>query len=223
MSETYSPEKYLPTIDAILGVADLEQITVKKIRNALQELFGVDLLDHKKEINEFILARYYDLIDRRTEEEKSEKERKEEIEKLDALLAARLLKSEVSGPLMRARRQNRVVKKARGTGQSTANNAGFNREMVLSPELLVVVGLSKMSRPQVVKAMWAYIKANDLQNPDDKRQIECDYLLQGVFKKKTVGAFEMNKILNKHIFKPEEVLSNGVKKEATYESDEDSG
>jgi len=30
-----------------LSVADLEEITVKKIRNALQELFGIDLQPYK--------------------------------------------------------------------------------------------------------------------------------------------------------------------------------
>lgn len=44
---TYDPEHYRPMIDAILSVADLEEITVKRIRNALQELFAVDLLPHK--------------------------------------------------------------------------------------------------------------------------------------------------------------------------------
>lgn len=37
----------LTRVQAILGVADLEQITVKKIRNALQELFEIDLKPHK--------------------------------------------------------------------------------------------------------------------------------------------------------------------------------
>ncbi|KAK6456181.1 SWIB/MDM2 domain-containing protein [Scheffersomyces xylosifermentans] len=238
MSSEYKPERYLPTIDAILSVANLEEITVKRIRNALQELFGVDLQQHKKEINEVILGRYYDLVDKRAEEEKSEKQRRKEIERQDALMAAQLSKSEINGPVMRARtvlakrgtpdkKSSKVTKpkKERKKREGPVNN-GFNREMILSTELSDVLGLSRCSRPQVVKQLWAYIKDRELQNPNDKRQIFCDEKLQNVFKKKTVGAFEMNKFLSKHIFKPEEIgetnSSGSVKKEKyAYDSEED--
>lgn len=76
--------------------------------------------------------------------------------------------------------------------------------MYLSPDLTAVIGIEKTSRPQVVKYLWSYIKDNNLQNPNDKRQIECDTKLYQLFKKKTVGAFEMNRLLSNHIFKPED-------------------
>lgn len=56
-------------------------------------------------------------------------------------------------------------------------------EKALSPELTNVIGVDKCSRPQVVKLLWAYIKDHNLQNPQDKRQIECDEKLQKLFKK----------------------------------------
>jgi len=43
-----------------------------------------------------------------------------------------------------------------------------------------------MSRPQVVKKIWEYVKERNLQNPDDKRQIMCDEKLQAVFKQDSV-------------------------------------
>jgi len=48
---------------------------VKKIRKALQELFGVDLNAHKKQINEVILNRYYNLQRTRKDESENEKKR----------------------------------------------------------------------------------------------------------------------------------------------------
>ena len=54
--------------------------------------------------------------------------------------------------------------------------------MALSPELTNVIGVDKCSRPQVVKLLWAYIKDHNLQNPQDKRQIECDEKLQNYLK-----------------------------------------
>ena len=64
--------------------------------------------------------------------------------------------------------------KSKSNTKRLAPNNAFNREMALSPELTNVIGVDKCSRPQVVKLLWAYIKDHNLQNPQDKRQIECD-------------------------------------------------
>ncbi|CAM9777280.1 unnamed protein product [Heterosigma akashiwo] len=55
-----------------------------------------------------------------------------------------------------------------------------------------------MSRPQVVKQLWVYIKGNDLQNPENKREILCDDKLKGLFEVEKVSMFGMHKILSKH-------------------------
>lgn len=39
----------------------------------------------------------------------------------------------------------------------------------------------KLSRPQTVKRIWDYVKANDLQDPGDRRFILCDGPMQAVF------------------------------------------
>lgn len=62
----------------------------------------------------------------------------------------------------------------------------------------------QLSRPQVVKKIWEYIKANDLQDPSDKRQILCDEKLQSVFKTDKVHMFTMNKLLGKQLYDIEE-------------------
>lgn len=61
-----------------------------------------------------------------------------------------------------------------------------------------------MSRPQVVKKLWEHIKANDLQDPSDKRQIVCDEKLQATFKVARVDMFQMNKLLGNHLYPIEE-------------------
>ncbi|KAG7191701.1 uncharacterized protein KQ657_002837 [Scheffersomyces spartinae] len=238
MSDEYDGSKYLATVDAILSVADLELITVKRIRNALQELFGVDLLPHKvcirkqqtsqtamyytnrqKQINALIKTRYWDLADKRKAEEededdeeetsttkvkvKSDSERLKEIEKKDALLAAKLQRMDSKRYSTRSvdkpRETKKIITKKRQLS-TKQKNTGFNKEMALSPELSQVVQTNLCSRPQVVKLMWKYIKESELQDPTDKRKIICDEKLRALFKKPSVGAFEMNKILSKHIF-----------------------
>jgi chromatin remodeling complex protein RSC6 len=47
--------------------------------------------------------------------------------------------------------------------------------------------------------MWQYIKSNNLQNPQNKREILADEKLEPIFGKKTVTMFEMNKHLAQHL------------------------
>lgn len=68
-----------------------------------------------------------------------------------------------------------------------------------SPELAAVVGSDPLPRPEVVSKVWDYIKKNDLQNPQNKREIIADDKLQPVFGKDRVTMFEMNKHLSRHL------------------------
>jgi DNA topoisomerase-3 len=45
---------------------------------------------------------------------------------------------------------------------------------VPSAELAAVIGSDPVARPQVVKKLWDYIKANGLQDAKDKRSINAD-------------------------------------------------
>jgi upstream activation factor subunit UAF30 len=51
----------------------------------------------------------------------------------------------------------------------------------LSAAMVSVLGKEILPRPQVVSRLWEYIKANDLQNPADKREILCDDKLKKIF------------------------------------------
>jgi chromatin remodeling complex protein RSC6 len=69
-----------------------------------------------------------------------------------------------------------------------------------SAELAAIVGSAKLARGEVVSKMWAYIKANNLQNPANKREIIADAKLKPVFHGlDKVTMFEMNKHLAKHL------------------------
>jgi len=70
----------------------------------------------------------------------------------------------------------------------------------VSPELEAVVGKGPMPRSEVVKALWIYIKKNNLQDPQHKRNINADAALKAVFGGKgTVDMFEMTKLVSKHL------------------------
>ena len=79
-------------------------------------------------------------------------------------------------------------------------NAALMKPMTLSPDLQAVIGAGPMSRGEVVKKLWEYIKKNDLQDPTNKRNINADEHLKKVFGgKATVNMFEMTKLVSKHL------------------------
>lgn len=80
-----------------------------------------------------------------------------------------------------------------------AATSAFMRTMTPSRELAAVVGDSPLSRPDATKRLWDYIKANNLQNPQNKRNILCDAKLQSVMGKSEVTMFEMAGLLSRHL------------------------
>ena len=81
----------------------------------------------------------------------------------------------------------------------TANPA-LLKPLNLSAELEAVVGKGPMSRGQVVKQIWVYIKKHNLQNPSNKRNILADEKLKPLFGGKAeVTMFEMTKLVSAHM------------------------
>jgi SWIB-domain-containing proteins implicated in chromatin remodeling len=79
-------------------------------------------------------------------------------------------------------------------------NSAFMKPMTISAELAAVVGNGPMPRSEVVKKLWEYIKKNNLQDPENKRNINADANLQAVFGgKKVVNMFEMTKLVSAHL------------------------
>ena len=69
----------------------------------------------------------------------------------------------------------------------------------LSAELEAVVGKGPMTRAQVTSKVWEYIKANDLQDKKDKRQINPDAKLGAVIGKDQISMFKMTGAVSKHM------------------------
>lgn len=70
----------------------------------------------------------------------------------------------------------------------------------LTPELGHIVGGTSMPRAEVLKKVWDYIRAHNLQDPKDKRKIIPDAHLEKVFgTKETTDMFKMTGLLSKHM------------------------
>ena len=91
-----------------------------------------------------------------------------------------------------------AAKKAAAPKTPRAPGAGLKP----SAELGAVIGPDNVARPQVVKKLWDYIKANGLQDAKDKRSINADAKLLPVFGKDQVTMFELAGIVGKHLSAP---------------------
>jgi upstream activation factor subunit UAF30 len=75
----------------------------------------------------------------------------------------------------------------------------LQKPLQLSDDLTAVVGPGPLSRGEVVSKVWSYIKSNNLQNPQNRREILADDKLRKVLGKDKVTMFEMNKHLAQHL------------------------
>jgi upstream activation factor subunit UAF30 len=79
-------------------------------------------------------------------------------------------------------------------------NPAFMKPVKPSPELAAIVGATPLPRTEVTKKVWEYIKAHNLQNPKNKRNILADDKLKVIFGGKSeVSMFEMTSLLSKHL------------------------
>ena len=88
----------------------------------------------------------------------------------------------------------------KSTAAKRAPNAAFMKAMTPSADLAAVVGNTPLPRTEVTKRVWEYIRKNNLQDAQNKRQINADESLRKVFGgKKSVTMFEMTKLVNQHL------------------------
>ncbi|KAK3423887.1 hypothetical protein EUGRSUZ_F00636 [Eucalyptus grandis] len=69
-----------------------------------------------------------------------------------------------------------------------------------------------MPRTEIVRQLWAYIRKNNLQDPNNKRKIICNDELRLVFETDCTDMFKMNKLLAKHISSMEPTKASESKK-----------
>jgi len=95
--------------------------------------------------------------------------------------------------------------KAADGGDKKPNTGGLNAPMVLSADLRAVCGgAAVLSRAQIVKQLWVYIKANELQRASNKQIIECDEAMQKVMGgEREIKGFSMSKYIGAHVTKPD--------------------
>lgn len=188
-------------IDYLRGM-DISILSLNDILSKLLDRFGKDFSNEKETIEEILVE--LNIASDRSENDVDDYE-----------LARRLQKQECrhSGRRTKKKGRNAVVKKS-SSSSATAKNA-FSRPLLVSKCLQDITNTEMCSRPDVVKAIWKYIKEHDLQDPNDKRFILCDDLLTKIFRKKRISCFGMNRELSKHLMPTDE---STVKVEEDHDS-----
>ena len=88
---------------------------------------------------------------------------------------------------------------AAGADASTAVRGGIPQLVTPSPELGAIVGMTPLTRAELTTRVWAYIKAHELQDAQDRRHIHADATLHKILGRDQVSMFEMPKLLNQHV------------------------
>ncbi len=90
--------------------------------------------------------------------------------------------------------------KKKAAAKKRKPSAAFMRPMNISDDLAAVVGSKPIPRTEVTKKLWVYIKKNNLQDSENRRNINADDNLLKIFGgKKQVSMFEMTKLVSKHL------------------------
>ena len=99
-------------------------------------------------------------------------------------------------------KKTKAKAKKKSTGPKKPRNV---KPSDLSPEMAEFLGETELPLTQVIKKTWEHIKANDLQDPKDKRIIIPDEKLAKIFgSSEPIQMFKMTKLLSQHLTKKPE-------------------
>ncbi len=97
-----------------------------------------------------------------------------------------------------------VIAKSNGTTVPEVppgnEDSPFWKLVTPSTQLAAIVGSEPLFRTEVTKKIWEYIKANNRQDPSNRRMIHADAKLKPIFDNKdVVSMFEMTKLIANHL------------------------
>ncbi|CAK9872303.1 unnamed protein product [Sphagnum jensenii] len=220
MLMTVSDADIVRRLTSVLKTADLATTTTTAIRQHLEHELGVDLSDKKvfirqqvdlylqqqeqedKEKEEEEEAQGEEEEEEQQEEQEQEQQQQDEVDDYGKQTATTRSDSKqrlVAKIGHNASKESSPKEKKKRTGGS-GGAGGLNKLCSLSPELQAVVGETELPRTQVVKLLWAYIRENGLQDPENRRKIICNDVLRILFNTDSTDMFKMNKLLSKHIW-----------------------
>ncbi|XP_043714047.1 upstream activation factor subunit UAF30-like isoform X2 [Telopea speciosissima] len=214
-----SDSELVGRLQEFLRTSDLTTTTTAIVRRKLEEDFGIDLSEKKSFIREQVDLFLQSQLEKTEEVDEEEEEEDEEEGNAGADNdGKRKIKSEENSGSDSEEEdedaegevdEDEKPRHGSGSGKRASSKptkdvkkrgGGFTKLCTLSPQLQKFLGVPELARTEVVKQIWAYIRKNDLQDPNNRRDIICDERLHELFRVKSINMFQMNKALSKHIW-----------------------
>eukprot|EP00123_Amoebidium_parasiticum_P001368 comp12439_c0_seq1/m.7356 comp12439_c0_seq1/g.7356 ORF comp12439_c0_seq1/g.7356 comp12439_c0_seq1/m.7356 type:complete len:238 (-) comp12439_c0_seq1:196-909(-) len=223
-------EKLKATIKSVLKGKDFGNVSVKKARSWVEEELGVDLTEQKDEFKDLCVEAMSELQEEqqsssessaeddppkkkrgrpstkgkdkalKKKREASDDDDDEDFDGQDDEDIARNLHSELNSSGRRGKKEKKVKRSKKDTGDKPKRTTGLNAPQILSDQLSALMGgQPEMPRTEVVKQLWVLIRERGLQDPNNKRTIMCDKDFQSVFGCEQMDMFKMNKLLSNHL------------------------
>ncbi|CAK9217179.1 unnamed protein product [Sphagnum troendelagicum] len=208
MLMTVSDADIVRRLTSVLKTADLATTTTTAIRQHLEHELGIDLSDKKAFIRQQVdlYLQQQEQEDKEKEEEEEAQGKEEEEEQQQEQEQQQQQQDEIddygkqTATTRSDSKQRLLAKIGHSASKESGGAGGLNKLCSLSPELQAVVGETELPRTQVVKLLWAYIRENGLQDPENRRKIICNDVLRILFNTDSTDMFKMNKLLSKHIW-----------------------
>ena len=214
-------------IEELVSDIDLEKTSIKQFLKVLSKHYGgVDFYDRKKFVKGVISDILNGAGDDKPANAKSppvnKKKKKSNKGSTDHRLVVQVNRTIKPEP---------VTADPSKPGTKPGSKGGLNTQKMISKPLadMLYAKETYLSRPEIVKKLWTYIKENDLQNPDDRREILLDEHMQQCFGVAMFTSFSMNTYISCHIhpFKSiadvEEESAEKKRKKAEDESNDNGG
>jgi len=104
----------------------------------------------------------------------------------------------------KAKRPRSSARKSADGAEKKPRVAGGGLTQQVRPDAAlgaVIGGREPMTRAEVTKRVWDYVKSNGLQDAANRRSINADARLRPVFGKDQVTMFELPRVINSHVEK----------------------
>lgn len=176
-SAKVSDEEVRQAIKDMLKDIDIASTSIREIRTLLQAKLGdrFDVEERKDFVKDTVASFLLEGDDEDEDQDPSEADEAEDDENEESVPTA----VEVASP-----------------DKGKKKGGGFAKPLLLADELAEFMGSKIASRTDVTKKIWEYIKANDLQNPSNRREILCDEAFEKLMKRKKINMFKMTQVLN---------------------------
>ncbi|KAJ6682039.1 SWI/SNF-RELATED MATRIX-ASSOCIATED ACTIN-DEPENDENT REGULATOR OF CHROMATIN SUBFAMILY D [Salix koriyanagi] len=193
-----SDSELIERMKEFLRNADLDKTTTGTVRRMLEEDFAIDLSDKKAFIREQVdlfLQNEFDNDQKNGDNDYTPEDQ--------------TVNGETDGCDLQAEQDDEDEDEEKSDvkgGYNESENGGRKRGgglsklCCLSPQLQEFIGVRQLARTEVVKQLWSYIREKNLQDPSDRRHINCDEPLQALFGVASINMFQMNKALSRHIW-----------------------